>query len=234
MTRTLFAVTALIASAAPAAAAERRYSVTDFERVVVEGPYIVRLTIGRASSARATGSQAALDRAQLDVTGQTLRIRRNRSYWGGNPGAQEGPLTIELVTRNLRSARLIGPATLDVDRAAGLRIDLVVEGSGRLRATNLAADNLSLGLAGSGRLELSGTAETLTAEIQGAGDLAAANLRAENATITASTTGTVALQVVRAVTVNAFGVGPVEIGGPGDCTVRGASAGLVRCASDQR
>ena len=233
MTRTFIAFAALIASV-PAVAAERNYSVTDFERVVVEGPYIVRVTIGRHTSARATGSQASLDRAQIDVSGQTLRIRRNRSYWGGASGAQEGPLTIELVTPNLRAARLIGPANLDVDGAEGLRLDLVVEGTGRLRATNIAADNLSLGLAGSGRIELAGTAKSLTADIQGAGDLVAGDLRADSATVAASTSGSIALEVVRTATITALGIGPVEITGAGDCVVRGPSADMVRCASDQR
>ena len=96
--------------AAPAQAAERRYSVTDFDRVVVEGPYIVRLTTGRPSSAVAHGTREALDRVIVDVQGQTLRIRRNRSAWGGNPGAEAGPVTVELATRTLLSARLVGPA----------------------------------------------------------------------------------------------------------------------------
>src|SRR5687767_10418798 len=213
MTRSLTAFACLLASAAPAAAAERRYSVTDFDRIVVEGPYIVRLSVGRATSATASGSQAALDRVSIDVSGQTLRIRRNRSSWGGNPGAQEGPLTIEVVTRNLRSARLIGPASLDIDRVAGLRVDLIVEGSGRLRAANVAADNLSLGLAGSGRLEIAGTAEILNADIQGTGDVEASQLRADNATIVSGTTGEVALQVARTATVNAYGLGNVTVAG---------------------
>ena len=234
MTRLLLAVTALILSATPATAAERRYSVTDFERVVVEGPYIVRLTVGRASSAVASGSQAALDRVSIDVSGQTLRIRRNRSSWTGNSGAQEGPLTVELATRTLRSARLIGPASLDVDRAAGLRVDLIVEGSGRLRAANVEADNLSIGLAGSGRLEIAGTAETLSADIQGTGDVDASRLRAENATIIAGTTGEVAFEVARAATISAYGLGNVAIAGNADCTIRGPSADLVRCESNQR
>ena len=234
MTRMLLAFSALILSAAPAAAAERRYSVTDFERVVVEGPFNVRLTVGRSSSATASGSQAALERALIDVSGQTLRIRRNRSAWGGNPGTQEGPLTIELVTRNLRAARVIGPGRLDIERAEGMRVDLIVEGSGRLHAANVAADNLSIGLAGSGRLEIAGTAEVVNADIQGTGDVDAAALRAENATIVTGTTGEVSFDVARAATVSAYGLGNVTISGNADCTVRGLSADLVRCGSDQR
>lgn len=235
MTRTLLAAALpLLALAEPAAAAERRFSVNDFDRLVVEGPYVVRLTAGRSSSAVATGPQAALDRVTLDVSGQTLRIRRNRSSWGGNPGAQQGPLEIELVTRTLRSARLIGPARLEVDRVEGLRVDLIVEGSGILRATNVAADNLSLGLAGSGRIEIAGTAEAVTADIQGTGDVDASQLRADNARITTTTTGTVAMAVARDANVNALGLGEVTIIGRPACTVRGANADQVRCGPEPR
>lgn len=233
MTRSLFAVAALISAAAPAAAAERRYPVTDFDRVVVEGPYIVRLTAGSASSARASGGQAALDRLSLDVNGQTLRIRRARSSWGGNPGAQEGPVTIELTTRSVRAARLIGPARMDLDGARGLRIDLIVEGSGSLSASGVRADNLSLGLAGAGRIEVAGTAESVTADIQGTGDVDASALRAGNVAITTTTTGSVAIEATQSANVNALGLGEVTVLGRPACTVRGANAGLVRCGSDQ-
>lgn len=236
MSKFLFALIASLATAAltaPAGAADRRYPVTDFERVVVEGPYIVTLTAGAPSSALASGSQAALDRMTIDVNGQTLRIRRTRSSWGGNPGAQEGPVTIALATRNIRSARLIGPARLDLDGAEGLRVDLIVEGSGRLRASGVAADNLSIGLAGSGTLEVAGTAENLTADIQGTGDLDAAEMRAQNVAITTTTTGTITAHASDSANVNALGLGEVTISGQPACTVRGANAGLVRCGSDQ-
>ena len=229
MTPILILLAGLAAAATPAAAADRRYAVSDFDRVVVEGPYIVRLTVGGPSSATASGGQAALDRVTIDVTGQMLRIRRNRNAWGGNPGAQEGMVTIELGTRTLRSARLIGPARLDIDRIEGLRVDLAVQGSGRLSVGAVEADNLSIGLAGSGHIELAGAAETLAADIQGSGDLDAAGLRAETATINSATSGTIAVEVVRAATVTALGLGTVEIGGRPACTLRGPGSDLVRC-----
>src|SRR5690349_20556352 len=73
------------AAAAPAAAAERHYSITDFDRVQVDGPYRVTLATGRSSAARAEGSTEALDHVSIDVQGGILRIRRNRSAWGGYP-----------------------------------------------------------------------------------------------------------------------------------------------------
>ena len=44
-------VLSMIVGVLPAAAAERRFAVTDFDRVVVEGPYQVRLATGRTTSA---------------------------------------------------------------------------------------------------------------------------------------------------------------------------------------
>ena len=234
MIRTLLALVALALAAAPAAAAERRYSVADFDRIVVEGPYIVRLTTRRPTSARASGSQAALERVLIDTSGQTLRIRRNRSYWGGNPGTQEGPLTIELTTRTLRSVRLVGPARVEVDKVEGQRVDLIVEGSGQLEAAAVEADNLSIGMLGSGRMILAGTAERLDANLQGTGELDASALRADQATLTAATLGNVSLGVDRAVTVNALGLGGIAISGRPACTIRGPNATQVRCGSDQR
>ncbi len=228
----LVSLAALFAS--PALARDRVYSVTDFDRIVIEGPYIVRLETGGSASARASGDQEALDRATIDVSGQTLRIRRNRSHWGGNPEAQQGPLVIHLRTRNLRSARLIGPASLEVDGVRGLRVDLSVEGSGRLRASGLDSDQLSIGLAGSGRIELSGEAKTLNLESHGSGDVAANALRADNAAITTTSSGHIVLEAGRAATVTAAGLGTVTVTGRPACTLRGANTALVQCGSDQR
>ncbi|HET9428787.1 MAG TPA: head GIN domain-containing protein [Allosphingosinicella sp.] len=235
MNRTILAIVALAAAwASPAAAAERSYSVTDFDRIIVEGPYIVRVTSGRSTTARASGSNEALERLAMDVTGQTLRIRRDRTGERSGNAVQAGPVTIELTARTLRSARLIGPGTLDVDRAEGLRVELTVQGSGRLRATNIAADALSLGLLGSGRMEVAGTAETLRATVDGTGDLDGAGLRTESANIVTNTLGTVALAVSREANVSAMGLGNVAISGRPSCNVRGPGAGQVSCGSNQR
>lgn len=235
MVRIMLVSLGLCAAAAPAAAAERVYSVNDFDRVIVEGPYVVTLATGRPSSAVASGTREALDRVSIDVRGQTLRIRRNRQAWGGNPGADTGLVTIRLATRTLRSARLIGPARLDLDGARGLRVEFSVEGSGRLRATGVAADNLSLGLLGSGVLDISGSAAVLRADVQGTGSVEAARLIAANATLATTGSGTVALTVNGPAAIAANGLGDVTIAGRAACTVTGPGADQVRCgASNQR
>ena len=165
MTRCLVPLLALSAFATPALAGDRHYAVEDFDRIVAEGPYVVHLVTGRTTSVVAHGSREALDRMSLDVQGQMLRIRRNRAAWSGGTGADPGIVTIDLVTRSVRSVRLIGPVRFDADAVRGLRVEFSVEGSGTLHATRLAADALSLALLGSGRLDLAGTAGTLSGKL---------------------------------------------------------------------
>jgi len=233
MIRAFLALMALALFAAPASAADRRYSVTDFDRVIVEGPYVVRLVTGRASSATASGRTEALDRLGIDVQGQTLRIRRNRSAWGGAPGADAGVVTIELTTRSVRSARLIGPARLELVGARGLNLELSVEGSGSIAAAGLDVERLSLALLGSGRLRVAGETRALNGNFQGTGDVEATGLAARNATIASTTYGSVALTVNGPATIAANGLGDILIGGRPVCTIRGPGAAQVVC-SNQR
>jgi hypothetical protein len=226
------ALAAALASlgAAPASAAERRYSVTEFDRVVVEGPYQVRLATGRSPGAAATGSEQALDRVSIEVQGTTLRIRPNRSAWGGYPGAAAGPVTIELSARTVRAASVHGAGNLSLGiiRSA-LRLDLSVEGSGRIAAPEVEADTLTIGLLGSGRIEVAGRAAQLRASVHGWAELDASALTAQGANISTDTAGRVSATVAREARVNATGIGQVEIAGAAACTVTGLSAGQVQC-----
>lgn len=232
MTRTLTLAFLALAAAAPAAAAERTYSVTDFDKVEVDGPYRVTLTTGAGSSARAEGSAEALDRLSIDVQGGTLRIRRNRSAWGGYPGdGGSGPVTVALRTRDLLGAAVVGSGTLDIDRAKGLRVLLSVSGSGRLGVGAVEADTLVVGLLGGGRIALAGRAKQLRATVQGSGDVAAAGLTADDARIASDSAGTVTVGVARTARVTATGPGDVEIVGTPTCTVEAKGSGQVLCGA---
>jgi hypothetical protein len=234
MKRFMAALALAAAFAAPAAAAERRYSVNDFDRLVIEGPFVVRLVTGRPSSAVATGSPEALERVSVEVQGRTLRVRPNRSAWGGYPGAAAGPVAIELTTRELAAASVNGAGSLAIDRVAGLRLDLAVEGTGRIGASALAVDNLVIGMIGSGRMQLGGRATEVRASVHGWGDIDGSALRAQGVNLVTDSAGRIALQAEREATVTATGIGEVEVTGAGACTVRGLSAAQVRCGNGRR
>jgi hypothetical protein len=220
---------AFVALAAPADAAERRFTITGFERIQVEGPFEVTLATGRASSAVATGSSQAIDRVSIEVQGRTLRIRPNRSAWGGYPGEGAGPLKISVSTHELRSASVSGSGSIAIDRAKGLRFDLSVAGSGRIGVGSVDADNLSVGLMGSGKISLAGKAKEFIATVQGAGDLDARALTADEARINADTAGAIAVSVRRTADVTATGQGDTTITGRPACKVKSLGSGRVVC-----
>lgn len=229
MKRIMLAALAAAAFATGASAAERRFTVTDFDKIEVSGPFQVTLATGRPGSALATGSSDAIGRVSIDVEGRTLRIRPNRSAWGGYPGEGAGPLKIELSTHGLRSAFVSGAGSLSVDKVSAMKVDAGVSGSGQLKIAQVESDNLTLGLLGSGKIVIGGKAKTLRASIQGSGDLEGAGLVADDAQISAETAGTIALGVNRSAKVTASGTGDTTITGKPACTVKALGSGRVVC-----
>lgn len=226
----LAALAAALASSA--SAAERRYTVTDFDRIQVEGPFQVTLATGRASSATASGTSQALDRVSIEVQGRTLKVRPNRSAWGGYPGEGAGPVTILVTTHGLRGASVTGSGSIAIDKASAMRFEASVSGSGRLSVAAVQADMLTLGLLGAGKIAMAGKAKQLRATVQGSGDLDASSLIAEDAEINADTAGEISLGVRRAAKVTASGSGDTRIVGTPSCTTKVLGSGRVLCGKN--
>ena len=216
--------------AAPAAAAERSYPVTDFDRIQVEGPFAVTLATGQSSHVRATGSADALDRVSVEVEGGLLRIRSSPSAWS-SAGQSQGPIRIEASTRDLAKATLLGSGNLVIDKARGLRIDLAVGGSGMLSVGAVDADNLVVDLLGSGEIKVGGHAKQLHVTAKGSGNVIGAGLTAEDVQLAADTGGNVTIGSARSARIVATGPGDVTVGGTPACTVDNKGAGRVRCGS---
>lgn len=225
---------ALMALSAPAAvlAEERRLTVTDFDRVQVDGPFEVILATGRPNAATVSGTGQAVDRVSVDVQGRTLRIRPNRSAWGGYPKEGVGPVKIVLATHDLRSAAVNGSGSISIDKAKAMRFDVSVSGSGSVAFGTIEADSLIVGLLGSGRIAVAGKVKTLRATIQGSGDFDGSALAVEDAEINADTSGEIGVAVRRAAKVTATGAGNVEIKGSPACTVKALGSGRVLCGAD--
>ena len=220
----------LVAVVAPAMAVERRYSLGDFDRVQVEGPYQVHLTTGTATIGRAAGSQQALDRLSVDVQGSTLRIRPNRSAWGGYPGqSSDPPPTIFVSTRTVRAVSVRGSGGISVDKVRAPKLDLSLAGSGRIAIGAVEVDALALTQLGAGQLTLAGRAKQAKLFVQGSGAIDAAAFRADDVQVNAETAGNVSLAAVKTAKIRSTGAGDVIVSGNAACTVEALGAGAVRC-----
>lgn len=220
----LFALTT-----APATAAERGYSVTSFDRIRVEGPFVVTVSTGKSPSARASGTAEALERVMVRVEGRTLLVRPNVSGWGGYPGRQDAPARVAVSTPGLHTVNLLGSGRVDVDRMNGAKATLTVEGSGRLSVGSVDVDTAMLGVSGAGGIDAAGRAKQASALARGAAEIRAGDLIVADLSLVSETAGAVTLNATRSAKVSATGVGAVEVLGSAACEVKKVGSGPLRC-----
>ena len=216
--RIFLALFFILVAASPLYAAQRNYTVTDFTRVRVEGPYAVTLATRVAPFARAEGSQRALDRVSLKVEGRTLVIRVDRSAWGGSPDGEAGPVTISVGTHDLEQAALIGPGSLSIDRVRGLNFALSSFGSGAASIGAVEVDRLRVMLEGSGSARVAGAAKAFDASLNGPGLIDAAGLTAKDATLSAMGPASLRARVTNTARIAAAGTATVALDGGPACT----------------
>jgi len=207
----------LAAAASPLAAAQRNYSVTDFTRVKVEGPFAVTLATNVAPFARASGSPRALDRVSLRVDGRTLIIRVDRSAWGGTPDADEGPVTISVGTHDIEQATLSGPGSLAIDRVRGLDFALSSFGSGAASIEQVAVDRLRIHGSGSGSIRVAGSTKQFDAALNGPGLIDATALTAKDASLSAMGPASIRALVTNSVKLSASGTATIALDGGAAC-----------------
>jgi hypothetical protein len=225
----LLALASLPAMAA-APATQRNYSVTSFDRIRVDGPYEVRLKTNVAPFARASGSAAAIDGVTVTVEGRTLIVRPSSGGWGGYPGENRGPVTIELGTHELGTAWLNGAGTLVIDKIKGLSFDLAIQGAGSARIESADVDQLKLGMSGAGSARIAGRAANMNAIVRGTSSLDAEGLSVKDAVIGAEGPTIVRATVTNAAKVDALGLAAVMLAGTPACTVNAkGSASVTGC-----
>lgn len=220
--------------AIPAAAAERSFTITSFDRVRVDGPFEVRLASGHAVAARASGDADMLDRLAVTVNGTTLTVRLGGQGWAERPArATTQPIVLTLATPTLRAAQANGGGRLTIAGMKGQRVDLAVSGTGAIEASDIAADQLDAAVIGSGSVRLSGRAARTRLLSNGAGTIEAGALAAGDLVVRLDGTGSVRAAARYTAAVTSTGLGGVEVAGNPACTVNRDAAGPVRCGSQQ-
>ena len=235
MKRIMLAALAAAVCPTAAEASGRRYSITSFDRIQVDGSFDVTLTTGRSGSAVASGDMRAIDRLSLEVQGRTLVVRANQSAWsGGYPGQSSGPVEIELGTHELTTASLNGSGTLHIDKVKAMTFDLSVQGAGAAGIAQADIDQLRIAVGGTGTVLVAGKSGKLAAVVRGLSTLDASKLAAKDAEIGAEGPANVLASVSNAAKIDGSGVASVTLSGKPACTARMiGSATLSGCRSVQ-
>lgn len=223
------AAAALLLLATPLVAAERGYSVTDFDRIRVDGPYKVTLVTGKSPGARAYGSAAAIDALSVEMQGRTLIVRRNRQSWGGDASKPAGPVELKLTGHALRAASVNGAGSLAIDKLRGQSLDLMVAGSGSMTVGAVEADRLTGGVVGGGRLQVAGTAAAASLAVRGTGAIIAHALLVKDVKVAADGPGDIVVAASGTANVVSSGAGNIVVTGKAACTVKATGSGEVVC-----
>lgn len=221
--------------AGPAAAADRTYSVSSFERIRIDGPFRVDLTLGKSPAAVAQGDTRNTDRLDLRVEGDVLVVRAAPGAWeeqANSADATRSPAitVIRLSTPTLRGAVVVGGGQLTISGPLrGQRIDLSLTGTGSLTASAIATDQLIALVTGSGTLTLAGTAAKARLSGNGTTRIQAGNLVAGDLTVRTDGNGETVARARYTANINAAGVGAVTVYDAPTCVVNKNVQGPVSC-----
>lgn len=225
-----FLTLTLLVTLAPAHAAERSYFIGDFDRIRIEGPFDVRLATRGTPAARVTGATDGLD---LHVDARVLTIRRGArdADATAKPGAPD-PATIFVRTTDLHGAAVVGGGKLVIaGPLRGARVDLQVSGSGSIAAPELAADQVSATLLGTGAMTLGGRTARLRVLSTGAGSVDAGALLADEALLRLDGSGATSANARYTADIVSTGLGAVTVAGSPKCKVKAAVGAPVTCGS---
>ncbi len=212
-----------------AQAAERRYSVTDFDKLRVVGASRVIIETGRATTVRASGDREALDLLSIESLDRTLTIQPIGGFVASPSQKSFKPATIYITLPLLSSAKLNGSGAISIATLRGIQADVSLTGSGQISVAKVMVDNLNARLSGSGTLTLAGKALKVDANVKGSGSLAASSLDVADLKLTAASSGTTAMSATRAAMVTSTGSGTIMIAGMPSCTVQNIGVGTVTC-----
>jgi hypothetical protein len=188
----VLALPAPSASADPAQVSQPR-TVSAFHAVDLAGTLQVEVTVGKPASVEITGDADLVDRVITTVKDGALVI--------------DTPELRDHHHHDKRNRHLRAIVTAP-DLSA-----LTISGTGTMKVTGIANQQLALSLPGTGALTVTGSTGAVRVELGGTGEVSARQLAAKDAVIDIAGTGSARLNATRSVDARITGTGSVAIHG---------------------
>ena len=214
------------------ATVSRNYQIGNFQKLEVAGPYDVEVRTGANPGVSARGSEKLLERTVVEVKGDKLLIRPQRSGGWFNFGwSSHGKAEFVVTVPELRGATIAGSGDIKVDQVHGDSFEGTVAGSGGLNLGSANVQWLKLTIAGSGDVKAAaGKVQNGEYEIAGSGDVDARSVQADQAKVSIAGSGSVRAQATRTADVSVMGSGDVDVTGGAKCSISKVGSGNVRCS----
>lgn len=220
-----------------ASAAERRYTLANFDKVRVEGDVAVEITSDAAPRAMASGDSRALEALTVEVQGGTLHIRRAQSNAPVERRARRtAPDALPLVqvgARSVQALTLRGHGSARLDRLTGAKPSATVDGNGSAEIGAVKAEALAVTVTGSGSLKIAGNADTARTMMLGDGLVDATGLILSALDFTSEGPVRARMLVNGPARIVANGDAEISVRGKAACTVRQTGNGRIDCGEGE-
>lgn len=224
----LAAVAMTTAMVQPAQAAERNFTVANFDAIESRGPFDVVVSVGKGVSVRAVGETKDLDRLAVRVENRELRIDSKERGW--MDWSRTAPIRIHVTVPSLKAVALAGSGDIQVDRVKADHFSGSIAGSGDLTLGSLAANSAKLSIAGSGDLAVNdGSCRSADVSIAGSGDVNIGGVRCQMLSARVAGSGNISANATGGAKVSIMGSGDVAVAGGAKCEVSKMGSGTVRC-----
>ncbi|MEP7298543.1 MAG: head GIN domain-containing protein [Burkholderiales bacterium] len=151
-----------------------------------------------------------------------IGTKSGASYASRNPVVA----TIDLIT--LRALTVAGSGDVVSEALKSPSLRLVAAGSSSIKLRQLAVDELSAKVAGSGDLELTGRAGILALVVAGSGDANARGLEADEASVAVAGSGDASVNARKSLSISVAGSGSVAYTGSANVKTAIAGSGSVK------
>jgi len=209
----------------------RSFQVGNFTEIEAAGPFDVTVHTGTNPGVQVQGNKALVEKLQVDVDGNKLRIRPERSHsWFGGWHSVRGKASVVVTVPQLRAAKLAGAGAIRIDKIQGDDFNGSIAGAGNLILQSIDVRHLKVGIAGSGSLTGAGKAQSADYDIAGSGDVKGEGIASVDLKVSIAGAGSVRAHATRAAKVDIMGAGDVEVTGGAKCEVHKMGSGDVRCS----
>lgn len=229
----LAALLACAAASGPAQAAERRFTLSAFDTIRIEGDVDVEITSDAAPFALASGDPRALEALSVRVQGKTLYIRRARRNIPiearNRRGTPEALPLVRIDARAVTSLTLLGRGSARIDRLSGARPSATMDGNGSVEIGSVTAEAVAFNVNGAGSLKVGGTAASGRAVMLGEGLIEGGGLRLSKLDFFGEGPVRARLTVDGPARISVKGDADVRIEGDATCTVRESGENAIVC-----
>lgn len=217
-------------AAAEGGATQRDYAATGFDKIDLSGSSDVIVRTGGAASVRAEGDAKALERLEIEVDGDTLRIGHKKNSWGFD-FSKTGRTRVYVTLPALTAAAIGGSGDIEIDKVEADRFDGSVAGSGNIKIAALRARSAAFSIAGSGGIKAAGAAGDLKLDIAGSGDLDLTGLQSKTASVSIAGSGNARANATESADISIMGSGNVRLRGTARCSVNKMGSGSAECGA---